>query len=349
MPRRFTGPVRRPCGLGLLLAGVLALAACARPEPVQVLRGAAQGTTWQISVWHPDGVDGAALQQRLEAELDRIDEVLSNYRPDSVIERFNAQETTAPVTVGAEIVELVRAARQVSEASQGCYDLTVQPLLALWGFSGDSLTPPDAATLAQAVRGIGFAKLETQPPESLRKLAPRVHVDLSSIAQGYSVGRLAAVVEAVGIDNYLVELGGELQARGHKPGGAPWRIGVERPAPGGGAVERVLTLRAEAPVAVMTSGTYRHYFDAEGRRYSHILDARTGAPVTHNTVSVTVVDSDPTRADAWSTALLCLGREAGVAVADRHRIAALFIAESSGGFEETATAAWRSLTTIEID
>lgn len=220
MPRRFTDPVRRPCGLGLLLAGVLALAACTRPEPVRVLSGAAQGTTWQVSVWHPDGVDGAALQQRLEAELDRIDGVLSNYRPDSVIERFNAQETTAPVAVGEEIVELVRVARQVSEASQGCYDLTVQPL-ALWGFSGDTLTPPDAATLAQAMQRVGFAKLEIQPPGSLRKLAPGVHADLSSIAQGYSVGRLAAVVEAAGIDNYLVELGGELQARGHKPGMRP--------------------------------------------------------------------------------------------------------------------------------
>jgi len=349
MPRRFTGPVRRPCGLGLLLAGALALAVCTKPEPVQVLGGAAQGTTWQVSVWHPDGVDGAALRQRLEAELDRIDRVLSNYRPDSVIERFNAQETTAPVAVGDEIVELVRVARQVSEASEGCYDLTIQPLLALWGFAGDTLTPPDAAALAQALQRIGFAQLETRPPGQLRKLAPGVQVDLSSIAQGYSVGRLAAVVEAAGIDNYLVELGGELQARGHKPDGAPWRIGVERPAPGGGAVERVLTLRAEAPVAVMTSGTYRHYFDAEGKRYSHILDARSGAPVTHNTVSVTVVNGDPTRADAWSTALLCLGREAGLAVADRHGIAALFIAEDGDGFAETTTAAWRSLTTIEVD
>lgn len=181
---------------------------------VHKLSGAAQGTTWHVSVWQSEGVDVNALQQRIDAEFNRLDRSLSNYKPDSDIERFNATETTAPIDDGSEIVELVEAAKQVSQASQGCYDLTIKPLFDLWGFSGQTLTPPDPATLMQQLQHVGFSKLETPTPTQLRKTDPQIHVDISSIAQGYSVGRVATVVEAAGIQNYLVEIGGELQTRG---------------------------------------------------------------------------------------------------------------------------------------
>jgi len=315
---------------------------------VHKLSGWAQGTTWHVSVWQSGGLDVNALQQRIDAEFNRLDRSLSNYRSDSDIERFNATETTAPIDVGSEIVGLIEAAKQVSQASQGCYDLTIKPLFDLWGFSGQTLTPPDPATLTQQLQHIGFSKLETPTPTQLRKTDPQIHVDLSSIAQGYSVGRIAAVVEAAGIQNYLVEIGGELQTRGHKADGSPWRIGVERPLPGGRSVQKALTIRQDAPVSVMTSGTYRHYFDEQGKRYSHVLDARTGKPVTHNTVSVTVINDNPTLADAWSTALLCLGREAGMPVANDNGIAALFITTHNNQFEEAATYRWHSMKTIEV-
>ncbi len=200
----------------------------------------------------------------------------------------------------------------------------------------------------QQLQHVGFSKLETPTPTQLRKIDPQMHVDLSSIAQGYSVGRIAAVVEAAEIQNYLVEIGGELQTRGHKPDGSPWRIGVERPLLGGRSVQKSLTNRQDAPVSVMTSGTYRHYFDDRGKRYSHLLDARTGKPVNHNTVSVTVINDNPTVADAWSTALLCLGREAGMPVANDNGIAALFITTNNSQFEEAATLRWQSMKTIEV-
>lgn len=333
----------------LLVFVVVVLSGCeASSGQVHKLSGSAQGTTWHVAVWKPGGVDVTALKARIQEAFERLDRTLSNYRPDSDIQRFNAMKTTAPVEVGTEIVELVEAARDVSHASRGCYDLTVKPLFDLWGFAGGSLTVPTPATLQRQLRHVGFGKLKTPTPNELRKTDPLIHVDLSSIAQGYSVGRIASVVEAAGIKNYLVEIGGELQTRGHKPGGSPWRIGVERPLPGGHSVQNTLTIHQDAPVAVMTSGTYRHYFDAKGKRYTHVLDARTGKPVTHNTVSVTVIDDNPTMADAWSTALLCLGRKDGLSIAQKHGVAALFITTDNDHFEEVASSRWHAMKTIEV-
>jgi thiamine biosynthesis lipoprotein len=323
---------------------LLLLSACSRTDQVETLTGFAQGTTWHVTVWQQGGVDLNTLQKNIDTEFARLDTVLSNYRADSDIELFNRSETTAPVEVGEEIVTLVRAARTVSNASQGCYDLTIKPLFDLWGFTGDTLTPPSPEVLARVREHLGFDKLLTPSSYLLQKSDPKLRVDLSSIAQGYSVNRVAAVVEAAGIQNYLVEIGGELQTRGHKPDGSPWRIGVERPLPEGRSVEKALTIGRNTPTAVMTSGTYRHYFDAQGQRYSHILDARTGRPVAHNTVSVTVVHDNPTEADAWSTALLCLGSRDGVKVAQRQGIAALFIDTEGGQLQEVPTTAWRALT-----
>lgn len=327
---------------------LLLLTGCSRPEQVQTLSGFAQGTTWHVSVWKAGGVDRQALEQNIEAEFARLDTLLSNYRPDSVIERFNADPAADGVTVGPEIVSLVHTARKVSEATEGCYDLTVRPLFELWGFTGDHLTIPDDATLQRTLDRTGFSGIEAVTPDRLRKVKPKLRVDVSSIAQGYSVARISEVVEASGIQNYIVEIGGELQTRGHKPGGAHWRIGVERPLPGGRKVQKALTIQRDAPIAVMTSGTYRHYFDSEGKRYSHVLDARTGRPVTHHTVSVTVLNDDPTVADAWSTALLCLGQEAGTEVADAHDIAALFISDDNGRLDESATTAWQSMGDVDV-
>lgn len=327
----------------------LMLGGCERAQRVEVLSGFAQGTTWHVSLWRPGGADSRALREAIEAEFARLDGVLSNYRPDSVIEGFNAQATTEPVAVGAEIVGLVEAARTVSEASAGCYDLTVKPLFNLWGFNGDVLTVPGETALTAARGNVGFRFLETAAPGKLRKRKSGVHVDLSSIAQGYSVARIAALVEAAGIDDYIVEIGGEMQTRGHKPDGAHWRIGVERPLPEQRSVEKALTIKREAPLAVMTSGTYHHYFDAKGQRYSHVLDARTGRPIAHATVSVTVIDGNPTRADAWSTALLCLGEGDGLRAADRAGIAALFIADNNGRLHERPSAAWSALNDVEVE
>lgn len=326
---------------------LIILTACAEPS-VQKFEGFAQGTTYHISYWTDAPIDPQAVKVGVEKEFAVIDQLLSNYRPDSVIEQFNQAENTNSQLVGPEIVALVKIAQTVSAASQGCYDLTIKPLFELWGFRGDTLTIPTESAIKNTLKKVGMAKLEVIDSEHLRKQQADLKVDLSSIAQGYSVQKISAVLERFGIKHYLVEIGGELKTLGTRPDHNAWRIAVERPLPNSQALQKIISLPKDAPAAVMTSGTYRHYFDANGQRYSHILDARLGVPVLHNLVSVTVIHPDPTVADAWSTALLCLGQAEGLKIANAEKLAALFIRQDKDQLLEAKSDALSHSTAIII-
>lgn len=292
---------------------------------VRHLSGPAQGSTFNISYWAEHTVEAALLQQQVQQELDRIDLAMSNYRPDSDIERFNQQQTTAPQQVGAELTSMVETARTISTASLGCYDLTVKPLFDLWGFKADKFHQPSAEQLAATRALVGMDKIVSHPNGELSKTVAGARIDVSSIAQGYTVARLAALLEQQGISNYLVEVGGELQVRGKKPGAQPWKVAVEKPLPDNQQLQKIITVLQDEPLSVMTSGTYRHYFAENGQQYSHVLDARTGAPVRHQTVSTTVLIDDATLGDAWSTAFLCLGSAEGLQVANQLGLKVMFI------------------------
>ncbi|MDD5228828.1 MAG: FAD:protein FMN transferase [Methylococcales bacterium] len=319
---------------------IFLLTSCEQAKPVQKFEGYTQGTTYHISFWSTQkNVDTSTLQQAVDTELKRLDEQLSNYRDDSVIEKFNALNSTEPQEIGAEIVDLIEKTRLVSEASHGCYDLTIKPLFDLWGFKGESLTKPTPIALQQALTQVGFSQLETTDLTHFRKRIPNLKLDLSSIGQGYSVSQIAKILEREGADNYLVEIGGELQTRGKKPDGSMWRVALEKPLSSERSMHKIITINRSEPFAVTTSGTYRHFFDSDGKRYSHILDAKTGSPVSHQTVSVTVFHDDATIAELWDTALLCLGREKGIEAANQAGIAALFIEQQGDTFNEFNTTA----------
>jgi thiamine biosynthesis lipoprotein len=291
----------------------------------------------------------ANIQQIVEAEFNRLDMQLSNYRKDSVIEQLNATVSSEPLAVSEEIIALIQQARVVSIASGGCYDLTIKPLFDLWGFNGDKLTPPSPETLQTALQQVGFKQIKIVDATHIQKLNPNLKIDLSSIAQGYSVSRMVGLLEQQGITNYLVEIGGELQTRGQKPDTSPWRVALEKPLSSERTMQKIVTIKQIEPLAVMTSGTYRHYFDVDGKRYSHILDAKTGVPVDHNTVSVTVLHDNVTQADAWSTALLCLGRTAGIEAANQAGIAALFIEQQGEAFNEYRSVPFDALSQVTVE
>lgn len=317
-------------------------------QALQKLEGSTQGTTYHISYWSALPVDAKDIEARIKNEFAAIDKELSNYRTDSTIETFNRSENTDSQETGSEIVSLVRVANIVHQASQGCYDLSIKPLFELWGFRGDKLTIPDDSTILETLARIGMGKVEIVDDKHLRKKQADLKVDLSSIAQGYSVEKISSILEQNGIKDYLVEIGGELKTRGHKPNLQAWRIAVERPLPGEQAMQKIITMPNESPMAVMTSGTYRHYFDNQGQRYSHILDARTGRPVTHDLVSVTVFLEDPVIADAWSTALLCLGQKDGMKAANAEKIPALFIEQQENKLIESRSNALNTLDSLTI-
>lgn len=332
----------------ITFVGVMLLPACSDSTPLQSIAGEAQGTTYEIRFWTDQDIDLKQISSAVAKELESIDASMSGYRDDSVIEQFNRQQVSQPVTVDAEIIGLVDQARTVYEASHGCYDLTIKPLFELWGFKASRFAVPSDDAI-QAVRNtIGMTKLETVDTTHLRKHEPSLAIDLSSIGQGYSVGRMAQVIEQYGIQNYMAELGGEMLVKGRKPDGQAWRIAIEKPLPEQRTIEKVIHLEGAQPTAIMTSGTYRHFYDEAGVRYSHILDARTGYPVTHNTVSVTVLYPNAALADAWSTALLCLGRESGLGIANQQKIPAFFIEQTGGTLQEHSSEPLRQLQGVRI-
>ncbi|MDT4291748.1 FAD:protein FMN transferase [Methylomonas sp. MO1] len=333
-----------------VILGLLLVLGCAEPlPPVKTFSGFAQGTTYHISYWTPQAQDEAQITAEVEKVFLDLDKTLSNYRPDSTIEQFNANTSTNSQLVGDEIVALFKVAENVNKLSQGCYDLTIKPLFEIWGFMGEELTIPNDAALQSALANIGMDKLQLVDDSHMSKKLPNVRVDLSSIAQGYSVEKISNTLEALGIQNYLVEIGGELKALGSKPDGKAWRIAVEKPLPGEQKMHKVVTLPKESPMSVMTSGTYRHYFDVKGKRYSHILDARNGKPVTHDLVAVSVFNESPTIADAWSTALLCLGQEEGMKLADAEKLQVMFIQQQGTEFLESKTRALTMSTQVTIN
>lgn len=326
--------------LGLILIACTCVCSCTQQAEVLLIQGKAQGTTYHISFVPPAKTSAEitdALSQEIELELARLDKSISNYRTDSDIELFNSQITTEPLAVSTEIIDLIEIARQVNKASLGCYDLTIKPLFDLWGFKKHEFTPPNPETLAATLSLVGMDKLETLDKTHLRKTIPNLRIDLSSIGQGYSISKIAALLEARQITQYIVEIGGELKARGKKPNGKPWRIALEKPLSSEQKIETIAVFNSLEPMAMMPSGTYHNYFDANGKRYSHILDARTGKPIEHTSASATVLNADPTLADAWSTALLCLGSAAGIPIANAHGIAALYIDEAGAEFVEKPT------------
>lgn len=332
----------------IAVAVSVALTGCSQPEQIQKIAGPAQGSTFHISYWSTQSVNHQQLEQQIQQVLDRIDVVMSNYRPDSTIEKFNQQQTTEAQTVGAELVSLVEEARKVYTESSGCYDLTVKPLFDLWGFKADKFNQPTAEQLQQTMQLIGMNKVLASNTTQLQKQNPHIRVDVSSIAQGYTVDKLADVLRQAGIDNFLVEVGGEMVVQGHKPEQKPWRVAIDKPLPGEQSLQKIIAITQDAPMSVMTSGTYRHYFDENGQRYSHVLDARVGAPVKHQTVSTTVLMDNGTQADAWSTAFLCLGSAEGLPVANKLGIKVLFIDQDGDQLIEKSSEALSASSSIQM-
>ena len=334
------------------LLGSLCIACTPKVEEPLKIQGFTQGTTYNISLYLPEtsSVSQAQLEEAISKELAHIDQVFSNYRDDSVIEQFNNLQATDIVNTDAELVDLVKRARDIYIASHGCYDITSKPLFELWGFKKDVFNKPSDEEIAAALTIVGMDKLDIPSDTQLRKQVPELRIDSNSIAQGYSVERVVKLLENdFGIVSYLVEIGGELQVRGKKADGSAWRIGLDKPLPGERKLQKIVSFDAGEPMSLITSGTYRHYFDSEGKRYSHILDARVGKPVEHNTVSVAVIHPNPTLADGWSTALQCLGSGEGMEVAKANHLAVLFIDQHGDELREIKSPALEALQVITLN
>jgi thiamine biosynthesis lipoprotein len=286
-----------------------------------------------------DGVDRA-----LRSSLDRIEGLLSTWDPDSELSRFNRSTSLEPFTVAPETFEVFTWSVDVGILSGGALDVTIGPLVDAWGFGprGPRNTPPANEEIARLREAIGPGRIELDPASrTVRKARPEVRCDLSSVVPGYAVDRLFMELADRGFTDFLVDVGGEVRTGGRNQAGAPWQVAIERPEPQGHAIQRLVAI---SNMAITTAGDYRKYREVDGQRVAHILDPRTGRPLTHRLASVTVIDALAVRADAFDTALMVLGPDEGLALARKLNLAALFIERTGDGFAERATPRFEEIT-----
>ncbi len=342
MLNRFYRPPRpRWPARVLSLLAVLALVACdnSPPDPTVRLTGATMGTSYELKLAPAPGQTVPAdLQARIEDLLARVNRQMSTYDPDSELSRFNRNPSTGWVAVSPELQQVIAEGLRIGALSGGAFDITVGPLVNLWGFGPEPRRDevPSEAAIAQARERVGYWRLHARAePPALKKDRADLYVDLSAMAKGYGVDQLTALVETTGITNCLVSIGGEIRAWGRNGRGEPWTIAIEKPVAGQRTVERLIRLGEHA---VSTSGDYRNFFEQNGQRYSHVINPRTGWPVPHTLASVTVISDRSTAADATATALLAAGPELGFQLASEHHLAAFFILIGpDGGFQERFT------------
>jgi thiamine biosynthesis lipoprotein len=324
----------------VMLMGILS--ACGNGDSMESFGGPTMGSTYSIKYVRRAGLPAAAdVRAEVEKILAEVDRQMSTYRSDSDIERFNDLPANRCQKMPASILKLIRVGEQLSEQSEGAYDLTVEPLLNLWGFGPqgrEEKVPADQA-LAQVRQRVGYQHLRIEGDQLCKDAA--VEVDFNSIAAGYAVDTIAARLEALGIHDYLAEATGELKAAGKKLDGSPWRIALEEPRDDQQVAERIVAVDG---FGLSTSGDYRNYFEQGGRRYSHTFDARTGAPVSHALASVTVIHPSALMADGLSTLLLILGPERGWDYAEKHDIGAFFVIRADTGFVTRTSQAFERIT-----
>jgi thiamine biosynthesis lipoprotein len=312
--------------------------------PDDALAGATMGTTWSVRVARPLDASGrerlaTAVQQR----LDEVDARMSTWRDDSELSRFNTHGD-APFPASAELFDVFRIAQAASARTGGAFDVTVSPIVAAWGFGATDRipAPPAEAELERLRARTGFARIALDPgARTLRKDDPRVTADLSAVAKGWAVDRVGELLRAAGHADFLVEVGGEVLASGRRPDGERWRVAIERPRPGERAEQARVAL---SDLALATSGDYRNFYEADGRRRSHLIDPRTAHPIEHDLSSVSVAHPSAAEADALATALIVLGPADGPALAEREGWAAYFVVrDGRDSYRASWTAAFTPL------
>lgn len=302
-----------------------------------LFEGSTMGTSYHIKVI-PTGstpIDIMAVSGKIIERLDEIDHLMSTYKSDSEISVFNQRQENQWVAISNETLNVIEAGQQVSKLSDGAFDMTIGNLVNLWGFGPtinlDSI--PQQQIIDEIINQIGYQKLQlTSQPPQLLKTSPQVYLDLSAIAKGYAVDAIAKVLLDLHIDNFMVEIGGEIVTHGFKSESTPWIIGVQSPAKVEQSVQKRLYL---TDIAMATSGDYRNYFEQDGVRYSHTIDPRTGHPINHQLASVTVVSSTCMLADAYATAIMVLGPTEGMAFANKNNIAIFMIIKEGEAFTES--------------
>ena len=312
-------------------------------DDILQLNGLTMGTSYQVQIVDmPGDIEAEDLAIDISGLLRQLDtETFSTYASNSELSRFNRHGINIPFVASSAMMEVLLMAQEISALSGGAFDVTVGPLVNLWGF-GPDLTVFETVPAQSQIDGerarVGFQFLQISPSTQEIWKTRDIYVDLSAIAKGYAVDQLAEYLDQAGIDNYFLEIGGELKIKGLKPGGESWVPAIEAPVEAVSQVYQIFYSRGDN-IAIAGSGDYRNYFEEEGLRYSHEIDPRNGRPVTHELAAAYVIDESAARADALATTYMILGPDAAEDLASRQEQAVYFIYKSDGGgFEDYVSA-----------
>ena len=344
-PVRVLSPAAAGLALALFVASLVTGCGPAAPDE-HVFEGATMGTRYTVRVVGPSfGAERLEqIRQRIEERLDDVNSKMSTYQADSELSQFNRWQETTPFGLSSETIRVFAEALELSRWSDGAFDVTVGPLVNALGFgpAGEPLALPTDEERAELLRHVGWQKLTLDSAAgTLSKSDPEVYCDLSAVAKGYGVDRVAEGLEDLGVESYMVEVGGEVRTAGTNRHGEAWQIGIERPVSEARQLQKVVPMSGWA---MATSGDYRNFYIRDGRRWSHTIDPRTGLPIEHGAASVSVVTPTCLEADGLATTLMVLGPEEGYRRAEDAGLAVLFLLfDGQGGFEEKATTAFEAL------
>ncbi|OJT00803.1 FAD:protein FMN transferase [Marinobacter nauticus] len=345
MTSRMFGPVRGVMTSVFMTLVMAALAGCSFQEQEKIweISGGIFGTSYHINVVLPEGEERLqTLAQGIQKELEAVDASMSTWKQDSELSRLNRKQNQSEWTeISPALFEVIQRSLEIAELTDGAFDITIGPVVNLWGFGPDARpdTVPSDAALEKTLADTGYRYLELNAEtKALRSEKPQ-YIDLSGIAKGYGVDVVARYLDREGVQAYLVEIGGEVRVNGRKPDGGAWRLAVEEPSEQARQVSKIVAMDQHA---MATSGDYRNYYESDGQRYSHTIDPSTGKPITNRIASVTVITEDSMTADALATAFTVMGYERARALATRENIPAYFIVRGEGGFEVHETPAFSS-------
>lgn len=315
------------------------LSACEKQPEIISLNGKTMGTTYHIKYLDKGNLSQKAEQvhQQIELMLKDVNAKMSTYDKHSELSRFNQRtEINTPISISADLAKVVKESIRLNKVTEGALDVTVGPVVNLWGFGPEKQkdVQPEPQQLAERQSWVGIDKLkfiENGGQFYLEKAIPQLYIDLSAIAKGFGVDQVADYLQELNVQDYMVEIGGEIRAKGKNPDGKPWQIAIEQPSfDGTRSVQKIVGLDN---LAMATSGDYRNYFEQDGKRFSHEINPKTGYPIQHNLASVTVMHESSMTADGLSTALFVLGEEKALALAELENLAVYLISKTDKGFE----------------
>ncbi|MDG6882067.1 Thiamine biosynthesis lipoprotein ApbE precursor [Phocoenobacter uteri] len=338
----------------LIVTIVFLLTGCSK-EPEQIsFEGKTMGTTYHIKYIDNQNKElpsPSEVKDDIDNLLIDVNNSMSTYQRDSEISRFNqSKEVNKPFTISEDFATVFKTAVHLNKVTEGALDITVGPLVNLWGFGPDKKVnrEPTQDQIAEKIKAVGIEKVKLVSKDNepaLLKKNPNVYIDLSSIAKGFGVDKLANYLEKLGVKNYLVEIGGELKAKGENIQEEPWKIAIEKP-----EFEQAASVQIIIPLhdlGMATSGNYRNYFeDKNGKRLSHIIDPKKLKPISHNLASVTVLADTTMKADGLATGLFVLGSDKALEIAEKEKLPVFLIIKEKGGYKTKMSSAFKKLTNL---